>query len=82
MALLHVYYHSQEMSPNHSNIDIVPLEHYGSMMETNIDVVANHCVVTSEDPYGSASLKHLINDDSPKRGPKRGGPAPLGASRV
>jgi hypothetical protein len=71
-----------EMSPRHSNIDIVPLEHYGSMMETNIDVVANHCVIMSDDPYGSTSLKPLVhNGNSPERGPpkKGGGPAPLGS---
>ena len=72
----------QEMSPYHTNIDIVPLEHYGSMMETNIDVVANHCAIMSEDPYGSTSLKPLINNNqSPDRGPPKrgGGPTPLGA---
>ena len=70
------------MSPRHSNIDIVPLEHYGSMLETNIDVVANHCVIMSEDPYGSTSLKPLVhNGGSPERGPpkKGSGPATLGS---
>lgn len=52
------------------------------MMETSIDVVANHCVIMSEDPCDSASLKHLINHNSPDRGPpKRGGP-PHGARQV
>ena len=76
-----VLYNLQEMSPRHSNIDIVPLEHYGSMMDTNI--VANHCAVMSEDPYGSTSIKPLIHDNSPDRGPpKRGGPSPLGAKQL
>ena len=71
------------MSPRHNNIDIVPLEHYGSMMETSIDVVANHCVIMSEDPYGSTSLKNLIQSNSPDRGPpKRGGPAPPQGARL
>lgn len=73
------------MSPRHglTNIDIVPLEHYGSMMETSIDVVANYNVVTSDEPYGSTSQKLLINPNSPDRGPpKRGGPAPMGARQV
>ena len=76
---------TQEMSPRHglTNIDIVPLEHYGSMMETSIDVVANYNVVTSDEPYGPTSQKPLINPNSPDRGPpKRGGPAPMGARQV
>ena len=68
------------MSPIHSNIDIVPLDHYGSMIETNIDVVANHNIIMSDDPYGSTSLKPLIpNGNSPERGPPKKGPAPMGS---
>ena len=76
-----IFLFSQEMSPFHSNIDIVPLEHYGSMIESNIDVVANHNIIMSDDPYGSTSLKPLIpNGNSPERGPpkKGSGAAPLG----
>jgi hypothetical protein len=71
-----------EMSPLQSHIDIVPLDHYGSMLETSIDVVANHCVNVSEGTYGSTSLRQLINN-SPDRGPpKRGGPSPHGARQL
>lgn len=74
-------YPQQEMSPRHNNIDIVPLDHYGSMMETSIDVVANHCAIMSEDPYGAISEKGLLHG-SPERGPRRGEPAPRGARHV
>ena len=58
------------MSPQYSNIDIVPLDHYENMLETSIDVVANHCVRMSDEPFDSVSNRPLIISDSPDRGPK------------
>ena len=69
------------MSPLHNHIDIVPMEHYGSMLETSIDVVANHHVNIGEGTYGSSSLRQLINN-SPDRVPKKGGPSPHGARQL
>ena len=69
------------MNPFRSNIDIVPLEQFGSIMDTSIDVVANHCDIMSENPYGAISEKGLL-PSSPERGPKRGEPAPYGAKQV